>query len=118
MIRVANIAEMFNRDSTLDDWKFKGPTQDIFDIDYNNIIILVKKAKCRNKFHFPDTIVNTSCEHIINFDGWYNLIPEGKLVILQSNDYIDVEEHVNCPKDIQMFSKSTLAQTLFEGTPI
>ena len=65
----------------------------------------------------PDTIVNTSCEHIINFDGWYNLIPEGKLVILQSNDYIDVEEHVNCSKDIEMFSKSTpMAQTLFEGT--
>ena len=38
--------------------------------------------------------------------GIISILHEGKLVILQSNDYIDVEEHVNCSKDIQMFSKS------------
>ena len=36
----------------------------------------------------PNTIINTSCEHIVNFDEWYRKIPAGKLVILQSNDYI------------------------------
>tara|TARA_B100001287_G_C22404640_1_gene399500 strand:- start:404 stop:658 length:255 start_codon:yes stop_codon:yes gene_type:complete len=65
----------------------------------------------------PDTIINTSCEHIINFDEWYRKIPKGKLVILQSNNYVDVQEHVNCAKDIEMFSKSTpMTKTLFEGT--
>lgn len=116
---VASVAEMFNRDLALDDWKFKASTQDIFDIDYNTHYYTVQKSEGveTSLSDSPDTIVNTSCEHIINFDGWYNLIPEGKLVILQSNDYIDVEEHVNCSKDIEMFSKSApMAQTLFEGT--
>tara|TARA_B100002019_G_scaffold212634_1_gene185390 strand:- start:13002 stop:16028 length:3027 start_codon:yes stop_codon:yes gene_type:complete len=116
---VANIAEMFNRDLALDGWKFKASTQDIFDIDYNTHYYTVQKSEGveTSLSDSPDTIVNTSCEHIVNFDEWYRKIPAGKLVILQSNDYIDVEEHVNCSKDIEMFSKSTpMTQTLFEGT--
>ena len=45
------------------------------------------------------------------------IINEGKLVILQSNDYIDVEEHVNCPKDTKCLVSLIHGTTLFEGTP-
>ena len=38
----------------------------------------------------PDTIINTSCEHIRNFNSWYNAIPQGKLLILQSNNFFKI----------------------------
>lgn len=38
------------------------------------------------------TVINTSCEHIENFEQWFSNIPDGCLVILQSNNFDD-EEH-------------------------
>ena len=116
---VANIAEMFNRDLALDNWKFKASTGNILDIDYNTHYYSVQKSEDveTSLSDSPDTIVNTSCEHIEDFSKWYESIPKGKLVCLQSNDYVDVDEHVNCSKDLEEFSKSApMTETLFEGT--
>ena len=116
---VWKIAEIFNADLLHDNWKFKASTANILDIDYNTHYYATEKDKgiVSHMSDSPDTIINTSCEHIINFDEWYRKIPKGKLVILQSNNYVDVQEHVNCAKDIEMFSKSTpMTKTLFEGT--
>jgi hypothetical protein len=64
----------------------------------------------------PATIVNTSCEHIENFDTWYNKIPKGKLVILQTNDYVENEDHVNCSLDLPAFEAQTPMTTcLYSG---
>ena len=64
----------------------------------------------------PNTIINTSCEHIENFAEWYDLIPDGKLVVLQGNNFFEVEEHVNCSTSISQFSRSCpMKETLFEG---
>ena len=54
----------------------------------------------------PDTIINTSCEHIHDFELWYNKIPKGKLIILQGNDYFELNEHVNCSADQDSFEKA------------
>jgi len=112
------IAEIFNKFWVKDDWKFKSSTQDILDINYNQHAYNVKRSNgtiCE-LIDSPDTIINTSCEHIQDFSKWYNSIPDGKLVILQSNDYFEIEEHVNCSKSISQFSKSCpMKETLFEG---
>jgi hypothetical protein len=64
----------------------------------------------------PDTIINTSCEHLENFTEWYNKIPTGKLLILQTNNYFDLDEHVNCSKSVEDFGKITPMQKVyFEG---
>ena len=64
----------------------------------------------------PDTIINTSCEHIANFSDWYSMIPKGKLVILQSNNFTDLQEHVNCSSSLKEFSESIhMSETLYEG---
>lgn len=44
-------------------------------------------------------VVNTSCEHMDN--TWYDNIPKGTLVALQTNDYFDNEQHINCCKDLK-----------------
>ena len=114
------IAEIFNKPWMVDDWKFKALTQDINDINFESYSWQVWSNKNNRYSHpiveSPDTIVNTSCEHIGNFDEWYAKIPSGKLVILQSNDYFEVKEHVNCSKDLATFVAQTPMQTeLFYG---
>ena len=113
-----SIAETFNKPWVKDEWRFKASTQDIFDIDFNLHTYTVKRAdgSTCDLTESPNTIINTSCEHIENFDNWYAKIPQGKLVILQSNNYYEVEEHVNCSKDVEEFSLSTpMSNCLYLG---
>ena len=45
-----------------------------------------------------------------------NKIPKDKLVILQSNNYFEIKEHVNCSSSLKEFSKSApMQKTLYEG---
>jgi hypothetical protein len=112
------IAKVFNKPWVIDDWKFQASTQDIQSINFEEHVSTVRRAdgsEC-NVLDVPDTIINTSCEHIENFTDWYAKIPNGKLVILQSNNYFEIEEHVNCSSSIEEFSKSApMTTVLYEG---
>jgi len=114
------IAEVFNKPWVMENWKFKSITQNINDINFESHSWQVWSNKNNRYSHpiveSPDTIINTSCEHISNFDEWYAKIPEGRLVVLQSNDYFEIKEHVNCSKDLEAFSIQTPMKTeLFSG---
>ena len=50
-----------------------------------------------------DLVINTSCEHVEGFGRWYARIPDGQRLVLQSNDYVAVSEHVNCVRDLDAF---------------
>jgi hypothetical protein len=64
----------------------------------------------------PDTIINTSCEHIEKFTEWFNAIPRDKLVVLQSNNYFEIDDHVNCVKDLNQFKQQApLSNIIYEG---
>jgi len=64
----------------------------------------------------PDLVVNTSCEHLADFSGWYAKLPAGQLVALQSNDYYAIPEHVNCVPDLDAFrAQAPLAELLYAG---
>jgi hypothetical protein len=114
------IAEVFNKPWFVDSWKFKSITADILDIDYTQHTWQCW-SQTNNRMSYPvvdspNTIINTSCEHIENFDTWYNKIPDGKLVILQSNNFFEVEEHVNCVNSVEEFSQqSPMTTVLYEG---
>ena len=102
-----SIAETFNKPWVKDNWQFKSSIKDIMDINYefeSYEVIRADGTTCPLA-DTPDTIINTSCEHIENFAEWYDLIPNGKLVILQSNNFFEVEEHINCATDLDVFSK-------------
>lgn len=112
------IAEIFNRPWVIDSWKFKSVVQDIHDINFDEHSYMVSKnnGEFEALWDTPDTVINTSCEHIENFEQWYNKIPSGKLVIMQCNDYFEIEEHVNCHKTLESFSKQTpLDVELYSG---
>ena len=115
---VWKIAETFNADLVNEGWQFKASTQDIMHIDYveHNYNTEKLDGAIIPLTDMPHTIVNTSCEHIPNFTDWYNLLPEGRLIILQSNNYFEIEEHINCSGSLKEFSKSApMQQTLYEG---
>jgi hypothetical protein len=116
----ADIADTFNRSAVMNQWQFKAITEDIMDIDYQHHTWQVwsnaNNRMCYPITDTPDTIINTSCEHIKNFAEWYDKIPEGKLVILQSNNFSEVEDHVNCSNDAEAFSISApMKNCLFLG---
>lgn len=114
------IAEVFNKPWFADQWKFKALVHDIHSIDYNeHSWQFWSNANNRMSYpitDIPNTIINTSCEHIENFADWYNKIPDGKLVVLQGNNYFEIAEHVNCSSNLEEFSnKAPMTQVLYEG---
>jgi hypothetical protein len=113
----ATIAETFNKKWVIDNWKFKSITKDIHELNFNKAEFDVHTDNGVVKIvETPDTIINTSCEHIDNFDKWYAKIQKGQLVILQSNDYFEIEDHVNCVSNVAEFSDQTpMTTVLFEG---
>ena len=114
------IADTINRNQVKEDWKFKSITQDIMDIDYNKHTWQIW-SNTNNRMSYPitdmpNTIINTSCEHIENFAEWYAKIPTGKLVVLQNNNFFEVDEHVNCVNDLDDFASQTpLTEILYDN---
>ncbi len=63
-----------------------------------------------------DLIVNTSCEHLETIGKWFERIPTGTLLTLQSNNYFGIDGHVNCVETLDQFKQQVpLEDVLFEG---
>jgi hypothetical protein len=109
----APIADTMNRPWVMDGWQFKASTLDILEMNFpTNYTTYRANGTSLELTEMPDTIINTSCEHIEDFDKWYSFIPTGKLVILQSNDFYEVEEHVNCVANLDEFKLLAPMSTL------
>jgi len=116
----AEIADTINRRWVKDNWKFKASTVDIMDINYEAPIFGVTKADgvTETLGDHPHTVINTSCEHFLkeDFNKWYRSIPDGCLIILQSNNYKEINEHVNCVSSLNEFKTYVMFDELvFEG---
>jgi hypothetical protein len=113
------VAEIFNKPWVIDGWKFKSVTKNILHINYECDQYKVKNSKGETETlsDRPDTVINTSCEHIKDFEKWYRLIPEGTFLVLQSNNFEDVDDHVNYCESIEKFEVQTpMKQCFFQGT--
>lgn len=113
----AQIADTVNRKYVADDWKFKASTLDIHKINYPVTYITKKfNGEEQSLTDFPNTLINTSCEHIENFSLWYDKIPNNTFLVLQSNNYFDIDEHVNCSTSLEHFlSTAPMADCLYKG---
>ena len=50
------------------------------------------------------------------FREWYSKIPEGQLLLLQTNDFFSCEDHVNCVNSTAEFRDQTpMSKRLFSG---
>lgn len=102
-----------------ENWKFKSAVADIRELNFKDDELTFVRADGEEvvRTDTPSMVINTSCEHIEGFEDWFNSIPRGKLVVLQSNDYFGHPEHVNCSEDLDAFADQTPLRTvLFSGT--
>jgi hypothetical protein len=115
-----DIAEVFNKPWFTDQWRFKALVEDIHNINYREHTWQYWSNK-NNRMSYPitdtpNTVINTSCEHIENFTEWYDKIPMSTLVVLQSNNYYEIKEHVNCVKNVIEFGKmAPMTGPIFAG---
>ena len=112
------IADSINKTNFQNQWRFKAITEDILKIDFNGHVWQVW-SKSNNRMCYPitdvpDTIINTSCEH--TSDDWYDKIPVGKFVVLQSNNFIEIKDHVNCVFSLdEMIDQYKMSKIFFSG---
>ena len=64
-----------------------------------------------------DIIINTSCEHITQteYEAWLNRLPNKSLIVIQSNNYFDCDEHINCKNSLQEFIDDSGLTVNFAG---
>ncbi len=113
----ASVADNMNRPWVMDGWQFKASTLDILDMEYPTTHTTYRAdGSSLQLTEMPDTIINTSCEHIENFAEWYSKIPKQTLTVLQSNNYFEIEDHINCSKNILEFAEQTpMTNCLYSG---
>ena len=111
------VSEDLNRHFVQKDWRFKATLKNILDLDYSRAQFQTLKANeaAQKMQAVPDTIINTACEHIENFDSWWAQIPQKKLLILQNNDYFGLPDHINCVSSLKEFKKQVDMNLLYEG---
>lgn len=115
--RCASLAETLNRPIVKDEWKFKATTMDINKILYDdfNYETLRYDGSPETLYERADTIINTSCEHLSS-DEWWDNIPSGKLVVLQSNDFFEHDDHENPVSDVgELVSRYPMTELMFTG---
>lgn len=56
-----------------------------------------------------DVIINTSCEHMTQeqYDRWLLIQPNNALIILQSNNFFDCEEHIRSSMNLEEFIRQS-----------
>lgn len=115
----APIADTMNKNPwVLNDWQFKATTQDMYQMNYieHGYTTLRSDGTPVMLREMPDVIVNTSCEHLLNFSRWWKMIPKGMLCALQSNNFHDGEGHVNVIESLKEFELETnFSQVLYSG---
>lgn len=96
--RCKNVAYKTNYDF---EPRFKGEVQDALTYDYT-------------RWKGPLVVINTSCEHMP--DVWAERVPEGSLIVAQSNNYRALPEHVNCVDNAEELAvKLGLKQVSYAG---
>lgn len=70
-----------------------------------------------NYTSFADVVINTSCEHITQdqYDQWLRKQCSESLLVLQSNNYFDLDEHIRCAKDLDDFTVMSKIKPLYRG---
>jgi hypothetical protein len=102
----------------IEDWNVKSSCANIEDIEQflSHCIIPLTNKKgetFQTKFE-PDLIINTSAEHMD--EEWFYNIKQDSIIAIQSNNLLDIPEHVNCVTSIDaMKKKFKMSEILYEG---
>jgi len=114
------IADSMNRRQMIPEWKFKATTANILDLNYDRetfYITMNADGEPVGQRHWGHTIINTSCDHITDFAGWWSKIPRHRLVLLQNNDFAEGgDDHTNTVNSLEEFAAmAPMRHTLYRG---
>ena len=126
-----NPADTLNKEQTIDKGRFKAIVKDIKLLKYYSDNFEAIHYQYSSITDFETTtiqqfapekittcVINTSCEHIENFEHWWREVPKGMLVIMQNNDFDD-EAHEHAEGTVtsleEFKEKLNLSETLYEG---
>lgn len=72
---------------------------------------------CSFKYN-ADIVINTSCEHITQeqYEEWLQNVPQDAWIVLQSNNYFDLDEHIRCSVDIDDFTRMSKIKPFLRDT--
>lgn len=78
------------------------------------VAITADMCKCQYE---ADIVINTSCEHITQqqYEQWLNNVSKDSLIVLQSNNYFDLEEHIRCSKNLDNFCEMSKIHPYWTG---
>lgn len=108
-------------------WRFPGANVTMLDIDprcekfihnmiYDNPNLTAITGDMYRHSYTQDVIINTSCEHIDNVQEWLSILPKDRVVVLQSNNFVEGSGHINCVHSEEEFVKQTgLLDILYSG---
>ena len=85
---------------------------------YDDITFEVDTIENFKRFNKYNVLICTSCEHLTKqtIDDMLSKLNDGTLVVLQSNNYFAVKEHINCQNDLKEFINSVnFKQVLYYG---
>lgn len=111
-------SEKINRKFLWDNWRFKASVQDMLELDYylSSYKTIRNDGSVADMLEAPDCIINTSCEHLEDYEAWFAKLPPGLLVVLQSCDYDGEEGHINCVQSIEEFVEANpLSEIYYSG---
>lgn len=122
------IADQINVEKVVFDWHFKAVTKDMLAIDYIQHMyeIDVPGGYVNDKSEFivnkavqmceiPDTVINMSCD-LPTFAAWWELIPKGKLMLLQNNNFHAGDETTNAVETLQqMTAQAPMSNVMYSG---
>jgi hypothetical protein len=112
-----DIARYFNAPYVRDQWKFQAATADVLDMRFDKHTYQLRKydGSFAQVTDSPNTIINTSAEHMS--PDWFANVPDGKLVIIQSNNFKEIEEHINTVNsEDELVAQFPMTTLLFKGT--
>ena len=125
-----NPADTLNKEYIMDNMRFKSFVNDVRELKYESQTLPVnhykysdattfEKTSTMHEIAAPTCVINTSCEHIEDFDVWFSGIPKGTLVIMQNNNFVEHDDDtvVNTIGHEDAWSdKLNLSEVIFKGT--
>ena len=125
-----NPADTLNKEYIMDNMRFKSFVRDVRKLKYESQTLPVnhykysdattfEKTSATHEIAAPTCVINTSCEHIEDFDEWFGSIPKGTLVIMQNNNFVEHDDDtvVNTIGHEDAWSdKLNLSEVIFKGT--
>lgn len=83
--------------------------------EMQGLFTAVTADMCEYTVDDVDIVINTSCEHITQeqYKRWLSLQPSNALIVLQSNNFFELTEHIGCSNSLDEFKNSCRLKILY-----